>query len=147
MKKLLLCGFLFLFSVPFVAAENVLPAPPQTPALTAAQRKAIFKARRKQIKQLVKKYKKASAQEKPAIKQELSALVGEQVDAGLMYMKNRIQEERANLDNWEAKIKQDEENLPAVKAQRVEEILSGTAKQKFKQARKKWKKELKNKRK
>ncbi len=146
MKKLVLYLLLLALITPFAVAENTLPAQ-QTPALTAAQRKDIFKARRKQIKQLVKKYKKAAEPEKPAIKQELSALVGEQVDAGLTYMKNRIQEERANLDNWEAKIKQDEANLAAVKAQRVEDLLSGTAKEKFKQARKKWKKELKNKRK
>lgn len=111
--------------------------------VAASAEKEQFKARRKQVKQLIKKYKKAPADQKPAIKAELAALVGEQVDAQLVYMQNRIAAERANLDNWEAKIKADQANLAAVKAQRVEDLLSGEAEKKQKAARKAWKKQMK----
>ena len=80
--------------------------------------KSSFMARRKQIKQLIKKYKKAPANEKPAIKAELTQVVSVHVDAQLAYMKERIAAERANLDNWEKKIQEDEKNLEAVKAKR-----------------------------
>ena len=64
------------------------------------------------------------------------------MDAQLVYMKERIAAERANLDNWEKKIEQDEKNLEAVKAQRVEDLLSGEAKKKQKAAKKAWKKQM-----
>ena len=51
--------------------------------------KSSFMARRKQIKQLIKKYKKAPANEKPAIKAELTQVVSVHVDAQLAYMKER----------------------------------------------------------
>lgn len=105
--------------------------------------KSSFMARRKQIKQLIKKYKKAPADEKPAIKEELSKVVSAHVDAQLAYMKERIAAERANLDNWEKKIQEDEKNLEAVKAQRVDDLLSGEAKKKQKAAKKAWKKQMK----
>lgn len=145
MKKLLLSVCFLGLMTPLVsAAEPAQTSAAQTVEMSPAQRKALFKARRKQIKQLVKKYNKAAEKDKPAIRQELTVLVGEQVDNGLTYMKNRIAAERANLDNWEAKIKQDEANLPAVKAQRVEDLLSGQAKKKYKQARKAWKQQIKS---
>ena len=115
----------------------------QPKTVVAADEREQFKARRKQITQLIKKYKKAPAAEQAAIKAQLTALVSEQVDAQLVYMKNRIAAERANLDNWEAKIKADEANLAAVKAQRVEDLLSGEAEKKQKAARKAWKKQMK----
>ena len=111
------------------------------PAVVSTEKEA-FKARRAQIKELIKKYKKAPESEKPAIKAELTAVVSEHVDAQLAYMKTRIAAERANLDNWEKKIQADEQNLPAVKAQRVEDLLSGEAEKKQKAARKAWKKQM-----
>jgi len=105
--------------------------------------KSSFMARRKQIKQLIKKYKKAPANEKSAIKAELTQVVSVHVDAQLAYMKERIAAERANLDNWEKKIQEDEKNLEAVKAQRVDDLLSGEAKKKQKAAKKAWKKQMK----
>ena len=65
------------------------------------------------------------------------------MDAQLAYMKERIAAERANLDNWEKKIQEDEKNLEAVKAQRVDDLLSGEAKKKQKAAKKAWKKQMK----
>ncbi len=113
------------------------------PTLTPAEQKKAFKARRKQIKKLVKAYRKASAEEKPAIKAQLEKLVSDSVDAGMVYVKNRIAAERANLDNWEAKVNADQANLQQVKAQRVEDLLSGEAERKHKAAKKAWKKQLK----
>lgn len=121
---------------------------PQVPAetqktLTPADQKKQFKARRKLIKKLVKAYRKASEAEKPAIKAQLAEVVSQGVDAGISYVKARIAAERANLDNWEDKIKAEETDLPAVKAQRVEDLLSGEAKRKHKAAKKAWKKQMK----
>ena len=64
------------------------------------------------------------------------------MDAQLDYMKATIAAERANLDNWEKKIEADEQNLAQVKAQRVEDLLSGEAKRKYKAAKKAWKKQM-----
>lgn len=127
-----------------VAGLPVKAATPTTDK-TAVQsiQKDAFKARRKEINKLIKKYKKAPQAEKAAIKAQLTELVSQHVDAQIVYMKTRIADERANLDNWEAKIKADEENLAAVKAQRVEDLLSGEAKQKQKAAKKAWKKQMK----
>lgn len=110
---------------------------------TPAEQKKAFEARRKQIKKLVKKYRKASEEEKPAIKEQLSQIVSESVDAGLAYVKARIAAERANLDNWETKLQEDEKNLAQIKAKRVEDLLSGEAKRKHKAAQKAWKKQMK----
>lgn len=110
---------------------------------TPAEQKKAFEARRKQIKKLVKKYRKASEEEKPAIKEQLSQIVSESVDAGLAYVKARIAAERANLDNWENKLQEDEKNLAQIKAKRVEDLLSGEAKRKHKAAQKAWKKQMK----
>lgn len=136
------------------SAESNLPAevslvkPEKTTetqqTLTPAEQKKQFKARRKLIKKLVKAYRKAPEAEKPAIKAQLAEVVSQGVDAGLAYVKARIAAERANLDNWEAKIKAEEDDLPAVKAQRVEDLLSGEAKRKHKAARKAWKKQIKD---
>lgn len=143
MKKLLFTILLTGLLAPLATAQETASKPSAKTTL-AAQQKAQFKARRKQIKQLVKKYHKAAAQDKPAIKEQLAQVVSQNVDAGMNYMKNRIAAERANLDNWEAKIKQDEANLPQVKAQRVEDLLSGEAKKKQKAARKAWKQQIKS---
>ena len=142
MKKisLLLC-LLFVCSFSF-SADNT-DAPKEKTCLTVAQRKKAFKARRKQIKQLVKKYKKAHENEKPAIKTELEKLVSENVDEWMNYLKKRVASEQQNLDNWKTRIEQDEANLPQLKAQRVDDLLTGAAKQKHKEAKKAWKKQLK----
>ena len=122
--------------------EEKAPAPAKQKQ-TAAEQKKAFKARQKRIKKLVKQYKKAKESDKAAIKTKLAEEVSAGVDAGLAYVKERIAAERANLDNWENKIKADEANLAQVKAQRVEDLLSGVAEKKHKEAKKAWKKQLK----
>ena len=86
---------------------------------------------------------RAPSAEKPAIKAQLTELVSVAVDNGLSYMKDRIAAERANLDNWEAKVKEQEANLDEVKTLRVEDLLSGAAEKKHKAAKKAWKKQIK----
>jgi len=139
MKKLLLFISCIGLLAPVLPAKDTHHKDGQS---TVSARQNEFKARRAQIKTLVKKYQKAPAREKPAIKAELAVLVGTQVDAQLDYMKARIAAERTNLDNWEKKIQADEENLAQVKAQRVEDLLSGEAEKKQKAARKAWKKQM-----
>lgn len=145
MKKLLLFTLCILWVAPLAYAGEKAATKSNKPATVATSTaKDDFKARRKQIKELIKKYKKASESEKPAIKAELSRVVGAQVDAQMAYMKARIADERANLDNWEKKIKVDEQNLQAVKDKRVEDLLSGEAQKKQKAAKKAWKKQMHN---
>ncbi len=141
MKKLLILLVLVGLLGPAVFAKETFKTE-QKPAVVSTE-KAAFQARRKQIKELIKKYKKAPASEKPAVKAELEKVVSSHVDAQMAYMKNRIAAERANLDNWEKKIAADEQNLAAVKAQRVEDLLSGAAKKKQKAAKKAWKAQMK----
>ena len=140
MKKLLILVLCLGLYSPLAVAKHT-PKTGNQPAVVSAEKEA-FKARRKQIKGLIKKYKKAPESEKAAIKEELSKLVSQHVDAQMAYMKERIAQERANLDNWEKKIAEDEKNLDAVKAKRVEDLLSGEAKKKQKAARKAWKKQM-----
>lgn len=140
MKKLLLLICCLGLLAPWVQAKDK-PAK-DTQAVVSAEKEA-FKERHKQIKELIKKYKKAPESEKPAIKAELTAVVSTQVDAQMDYMKAHIAAERANLDNWEKKIQADEQNLPAVKAQRVEDLLSGEAEKKQKAAKKAWRQQMK----
>lgn len=111
--------------------------------LTPAEQKKQFKVRRKLIKKLVKAYRKAPEAEKPAIKAQLAEVVSQGVDAGLAYVKARIAAERANLDNWQTKVDAEEADLPAVKAQRVDDLLSGEAERKYEAAKKAWKKQIK----
>ena len=112
------------------------------PTVTKAQKKE-FKARRKQLDQLVKQYKKAPENEKAAVKDKVEKLVSTGVEDHLSYMKNYVAQQRERLDRWEAKIQADEQNLPQIKAQRVEDLLTGVAKEKHKQAKKRWKAQLK----
>lgn len=159
MKKLIfplvLCG---VCSVAFAAdkaeqpvqpAEVKAPAqvqqsqPARTPQMTQAEQKKEFKTRQKQLKKLLKQYRKASDTEKPAVKAQLAEVVSASVDANLAYAKRRIAAERANLDNWEAKLQETEQNLDAYKNKRVEDLLSGEAERKYKAAKKVWKKQLK----
>lgn len=141
MKKLWLCILVMSFTAPLVFAHDKTNLRTEKPAVQSTQ-KDVFKARRKEIKKLIKKYKKAPQTEKAAIKAQLTERVSQHVDGQIAYMKNRIAAERANLDNWEAKIKADEANLDQVKAQRVADLLSGAAKQKQKEAKKAWKKQM-----
>ena len=141
MKKIVMLVVLLGVGLPVAFAKHA-PKTADKPAVVSTE-KAAFQARRKQIKELIKKYKKASAAEKPAVKAELEKVVSTHVDAQLEYMKARIAAERTNLDNWEKKIAADEKNLAAVKAQRVEDLLSGAAKKKQKEAKKAWKKQIK----
>ena len=140
MKKLLVFILFLGVLAPVGAAKEKQTQHSQAAAVSAD--KEAFKARRGQIKTLIKKYKKAPESEKPAIKAELATVVSEQVDAQMDYMKTRIAAERANLDNWEKKIQADENNLLAVKAQRVEDLLSGEAAKKQKAARKAWRQQM-----
>ncbi len=144
MKKLLfLCGVLITAQLAVAAAANTQTVQPVQPATRAEQKKA-FKARKSQIRQLLKAYQKAPEAQKPAIKAQLTQVVSQSMDAALAYMKARVNDEQANLDNWKAKIASDEANLPALKAQRVEDLLSGEAKRKYKAAKKAWKKQFKS---
>lgn len=142
MKKLLIFVLFLGVLTPAVWAGDK-PVKADVQVVSAAAEKEQFKARRKLVKQLIKKYKKAPESEKPAIKAELTQVVGQHVDAQLVYMKNHIAAERANLDNWEKKIEADEKDLDAVKAKRVEDLLSGEAAKKQKAARKAWRKQMK----
>ena len=142
MRKIFVVLLMLGFAAPCIAAQAENAAAKTTMQTQQAQGKAAFKARRKLVKQLIKKYKKAPEAEKPAIKAQLAQIVDQQVDAQIVYMKNRIAQERANLDNWEAKIKADEANLAEVKARRVEDLLSGEAKKKQKAAKKAWKAQM-----
>ncbi len=109
----------------------------------SADPKKEFKVRQKKIKKLLKKYRKASNEEKIIIKEELYQVVSQSIDSSIIYVKNRIAAERANLDNWEAKLQADEKNLDQIKARRVEELISGEAERKHKAAQKKWKRQMK----
>ncbi len=140
MKKLVIFVFCMGLLVPVCFAKE--KAQPKGQSVIVSTEQAQFKARRKQIKELIKKYKKAPESQKPAIKAELAQVVSQHVDAQMTYMKNRIAAERANLDNWEKKIEQDEQNLAQVKAQRVEDLLSGEAAKKQKAAKKAWKQQM-----
>ena len=126
----------------------MLPAPGEQSVAPAAQiasrveQKKMFKARQKQIRKLVKSYHKAAPKEQPAIRAQLAQLVEENTAAGLAYVKARLAAERANLDKWEAKIKQDEANATQINEKRVDELLAKDAKKKYKARRKAWKKQL-----
>jgi len=156
MKKIItLVGFLFVANLGFGAEQPILaivPAPgtaaaETTPAVSRADQRKAFKARRKLVAKLVKAYHKASPEEQPAILAQLQEVVAQGTQAGIAYMKERIAAERANLESWEAKIQQDEANFAALNEQRVAELLSKDAKKQYKARRKAWKKQLKEARK
>ena len=154
-KTITLLGFLLVATWGFSAEQPILaivPAPGTategtTPAVSRTEQRKAFKARRKQISKLVKAYHKAKPEEQPAILAQLQELVAASTQEGLIYLKERIAAERANLDSWEAKIKQDEANLEAVNEQRVAQLIDKDAKKQYKARRKAWKKQLKEARK
>lgn len=159
MKKIILTGSFCLFALSAFGqrpALAVLPAPaaeqPQTeaavqPSVSFAQQQKAWKVQRKQIQKLVKAYHKAAPQEQAAIRTQLEQLVAQGTQEGLALLKAQIAVERANLDAWAQKVAQDENNLPHVTAQRVDELLSKDAKKKHKARRKAWKKQLREARK
>ena len=111
---------------------------------TQAQRKE-FKQRNKEIRRLAKKYRKAtSAQEKAAVKAQLSQIISDTTDAGMAWALERVAAEKKNLATWEQKLQERQKNLDEIKARRVDEILSGEAERRFKLAQKRWKKEMKD---
>lgn len=160
MKKLILLVCLLWVAVCLPAQEKVVEADgpaecslpqEQSPAPSAPetdkQRKKRFTARRKEMRKLVKKYRKAATEQKTEIKERLAAIVSEATDEGLAWSKQRIAAERANLNAWEQRIKADEKDLVQAKARRVDEILSGEAQHRYKLAKKRWKKEMKDRKK
>lgn len=163
MKKTVICMALVLSSVAFAEglktdslAEAGQPAacnPPQAAAApvkaapvfrTEKEAKKAFKARRKLIKKLVKEYRRAPEAEKPAVKERLAAVVSEGMDLGLARAKAYIADQRANLERWSAKLAEEEKDFSAAKARRVDDLISGEAERKYKQAQKEWKKQIKS---
>ncbi len=132
-----------------------LPKETQTVAQPQTEKTALpqdtykrFQARNEQIRKLTKQYRKAkTAEKKTQIKAQLLQIVSEATDEGLVWSKERIAAERANLNRWEEKIKEQETHLDEVKAQRVEDILSGEAERRHKLAQQRWKKEIKDRKK
>ena len=151
MKKIFLVLLFSLIGLCVKAAENQAEQTPKDSAssavMTQEQRDKVFKERNKEIRKLVKKYRKASAEQKPQIKARLSEIVSQATDESMAWSKARIAAERENLAQWEQKLQEQEENLPEVKARRVDEILSGEAERRHKLAKKRWKKELKDRKK
>lgn len=111
---------------------------------TEKEAKKAFKARRKLIKKLVKEYRRAPEAEKPAVKARLAAVVSEGMELGLARAKAYIADQRANLDRWSAKLAEEEKDFSAAKARRVDDLISGEAERKYKQAKKDWKKQMKS---
>ena len=167
MKKILF-AFVFMASVAAAAyaqqgpaepeAECNLPkeaavvpqpkAPTDESALSPKQQQKRFKKRNKEIKKLAKQYRKAKDENKKAeIKARLLEIVSAATDESLVWSKERIAAVRANLDQWEKTLKEQEKNLDAVKAKRVDDILSGEAERRYKLAQKRWKQEMKDRKK
>ncbi|MBO7238841.1 MAG: hypothetical protein J6U96_06190 [Elusimicrobiaceae bacterium] len=102
-----------------------------------------FKQRNKQIRALTKKYRKAqTAEEKAAIKAQLTQIVSDATDASMAWAIERVAAEKENLISWEQKLQERQKNLDEIKARRVDEILSGEAERRFKLSTKRWKKEM-----
>lgn len=117
-------------------------------ALSSEEQYKRFKARNKEICKLAKAYRKAKTETKKSeIKMQLSQIVSEATDEGIAWSKWRIAAERANLAQWEQKIAEQEKDLPGVKARRVDDILSGEAQRRHELAQKRWKKEMKDRKK
>lgn len=116
---------------------------PVMPRLTEKQQRKLYKQRNKEILKLAKQYRKASEADKPQIKAKLSAIVSKAMDEGMARSQQQIADTRNNLDKWQAKLDEEQKNWPAVKAQRVDDILSGEAERRHKLAQKRWKAEMK----
>ncbi len=151
MKKILLILLFSLVCLGVRAAENQTQQTASDTAAPAAmteeERHKIFKQRNKEIRKLVKQYRKASAEQKPKIKERLAEIVSQATDESMAWAKARVSAEKENLAQWEQKLQEQEQNLPEVKARRVDDILSGEAERRHKLAKKRWKKELKDRKK
>lgn len=139
-------------STPKEAAQTQASAPQEkeeTSKQTLSQEEQYkrFQARNAEIRKLTKAYRKASATQKPVIKKRLAQIVSEATDESIAWSKERIAAERANLDQWEKTLQEREGNLEQVKAQRVDDILSGEAERRHKLAQKRWKQEMKDRKK
>ena len=133
-----------------VKAAKLVPAQKtvQAQPLTPEEQKERFDARNKEIRKLTKRYRKTkSEEEKVQIKIRLLEIVSQATDESLAWGKERIAATRADMDRWEEAIKEQETNLDAIKAQRVEDILSGEAERRHKLAQKRWKREMKDRKK
>ena len=126
----------------------LVPASQSKPALTPKQQRERFEKRNKEIKKLAKQYRKAKSEEKKAqIKARLAEIVSQATDESIVWSKERIAAVRANLNQWEKTIQEQEKNLEQVKAKRVDDILSGEAERRYKLAQKRWKQEMKDRKK
>ena len=125
---------------PAVSTENRPLAMYMRP--TKEQRK-IFKQRNKEIRRLVKAYRKADTAQKLVIKEQLFRIVSEATDESLAFAQQRLSAEKANLAQWEKILQQRSAQREEIKARRVDEILSGEAKRRYELAKKRWKKEIK----
>ena len=150
MKKILM-SFVFLLAagVAFPTDNTVPNSPSKSPLILAMrpgkEQQKLFKQRNKQIRQLTKQYRTAKTnEEKAAIKERLTQLVSQATDESMFWARMQLEAEKDNLVHWEAKLAEREKHLDKVKAKRVEEILSGEAEQRFKLAKKRWKKEMKD---
>ena len=94
MKKIFLVLLFAVVGLCVRAAENQtenISENTQTPAvMTQEERHKIFKERNKEIRKLVKKYRKASAEEKPKIKERLAKIVSQTTDESMAWSKARI---------------------------------------------------------
>lgn len=129
---------------PVVSAQETVSMPTKQ---EIKQQKKAFQKRHKQIQQLVKQYKKATPEQQASLKAELESLVSSQIEEGFLYAEKRLNHEQAQLDAWKDKLQEDKKNISQIKAERVDDLLTGAAKQKYKAARKAWKKQLKQARK
>ena len=133
-----------------VKAAKLVPAQKtvQAQPLTPEEQKERFDARNKEIRKLTKRYRKTkSEEEKAQIKEQLSEIVSEATDEGIAWSKERIAATRADMDRWEKMIQEQEANLEQIKDRRVDDILSGEAERRHKLAQKRWKQEMKDRKK
>ncbi len=129
-----------------VPAQKTVQA--QAQPLTPEEQKERFDARNKEIRKLTKRYRKTkSEEEKAQIKERLAEIVSEATDEGIAWSKERIAATRADMDRWEKMIQDQEANLEQIKARRVDDILSGEAERRHKLAQKRWKQEMKDRKK
>ena len=135
-------------TLPSQQTQQEAAATEEKPALSQEEQYERFKARNKEIKKLAKAYRKAKTEEKKAeIKARLTQIVSEATDESIAWSKERIASVRTNLDQWEITLQEQEANLEQIKAQRVDDILSGEAERRHKLAQKRWKQEMKDRKK
>ena len=151
MKRIFIFGLGLLFilggcsSAPKAAPQNTSSRPLALALGPDKTQRKIFKQQGKQIRRLVKRDQKAAdAQYKAAIKEELSQIISQATDQSMAWAIQRVAAEKENLVQWERKLQEHQAHLDEIKARRVDEILSGEAQQRFKLAKRRWKKEIKD---